>query len=39
MNISLDVEVLVKDGTLVLTNRQGNVVIFSKDQSLQKRSA
>lgn len=37
MNISLNLEVLVKDGTLVLTNREGNVVTFSKDQSLQKK--
>lgn len=37
MNISLNLEVLVKDGTLVLTNREGNVVTFSKDQSVQKK--
>jgi len=37
MDISLNIEVIVKDGTLVLTNREGNVVTFSKDQSVQKK--
>ena len=29
MNISLDVEVLVKNGTLVLTDRDGKAITFS----------
>jgi hypothetical protein len=37
MNISLNVDVLVKDGTLVLTNRDGNVITFTQDQSVQKK--
>jgi hypothetical protein len=37
MNISLDVEVLVKDGTLVLTDRDGKAVTFSPEQTVQKK--
>lgn len=37
MNISLNVEIIVKNGALVLTNREGNVVTFSKEQSVQKK--
>lgn len=37
MNISIDVEVLVKNGTLVLTNRDGNAITFSSEQSVQKK--
>jgi hypothetical protein len=37
MNISLNVEVLVRDGALVLTNRDGNVITFTQDQSVQKK--
>ena len=37
MNISLDVEVLVKNGTLVLTDRDGKAITFSPEQSVQKK--
>jgi len=37
MYISLNVEVLVRDGALVLTNRDGNVITFTQDQSVQKK--
>ena len=37
MNISLNVEVLVKDGALVLTNQDGNIVTFSSEQSVQRK--
>ena len=37
MNISLDVEVLVKDGALVLTDREGKAISFSPEQSVQKK--
>ncbi len=37
MNISLDVEVLVKNGTLVLTDREGKAITFSPEQSVQKK--
>ncbi len=37
MNISLDVEVLLKDGTLVLTDRDGKAVTFSPEQTVQKK--
>jgi phenylalanyl-tRNA synthetase beta subunit len=37
MNISINVDVLVKDGSLVLTNREGHVITFSQDQSVQKK--
>lgn len=39
MNISINVEVLVEDGSLVLTNREGHVITFSQDQSVQKKVA
>src|SRR4030042_1733695 len=37
MNISLDVEVLVKNGALVLTDREGKAITFSPEQSVQKK--
>jgi hypothetical protein len=37
MNISFDVEVLVKSGTLVLTDREGKAITFSPEQSVQKK--
>lgn len=37
MNISLDIEVITKNGTLVLTDRDGKVVTFSPEQSIQKK--
>jgi len=37
VNISLNVEVLVKNGALVLTNREGHVITFSRDQAVQKK--
>ena len=37
MNISLDVEVLVKNGALVLTDRDGKAITFSPEQSVQKK--
>jgi len=37
MNISLNVEVLVKDGALVLTNQEGNFITFSSEQSVQRK--
>jgi len=33
MNISLDVEVLAKNSTLVLTDREGKAITFSPEQS------
>jgi len=39
VNISINVEVLVEDGSLVLTNREGHVITFSQDQSVQKKVA
>lgn len=37
MNISLDVDVLVKNGTLVLTDREGKAISFSREQTVQKK--
>jgi hypothetical protein len=37
MHIRLDVEVLVKDGILLLTDRVGKTVTFSKRQIVQKK--
>ena len=37
MNISLDVEILVKNGTLVLTDREGKAISFSREQTVQKK--
>jgi hypothetical protein len=37
MNISLNVEVLVKDGALVLANQEGNIITFSSEQSVQRK--
>lgn len=37
MHIKLDVEILVKDGTLVLTESTGKALTFSKEQSVQKK--
>jgi len=37
MHISLDVEVLVKNGTLVLTDRDGLAVTFAPEQTVQKK--
>ena len=35
--ISLDIEVRIKDGVLVLTDAEGKALTFSKDQVLQKK--
>ena len=37
MQITLTINVLVKDDTLVLTDRTGKAVTFSKEQVLQKK--
>ncbi len=37
MQITLNLNVLVKDDTLVLTDRTGKAVTFSKDQTVQKK--
>jgi hypothetical protein len=37
MNIAIDIEVSVKNGTLVLTDRQGKAITFSSEQSVQKK--
>jgi hypothetical protein len=37
MNISFDIEVSSKNGTLVLTDQEGKVVTFSPEQSIQKK--
>ncbi len=37
MNISFDIEVSSKNGTLVLTDQEGKVVTFSPEQSTQKK--
>jgi hypothetical protein len=37
MNISLNVEILVSDGTLVLKDREGKVITFSPEQSAQRK--
>jgi len=37
MNISLDVEVLVKNGTIVLTDRKGKAISFTREQTVQKK--
>ena len=37
MPITLDINVSVKDDTLVLTNREGKAVTFSKEQTVQKK--
>lgn len=37
MQITLDINVLVKDDTLLLTDRTGKAVTFSKDQTVQKK--
>lgn len=37
MNISLNVEVGTRNGTLILTDRAGKVVTFSPEQSVQKK--
>ena len=37
MNISLNVDVHVKDGALVLTNQEGNIITFSPEQSVQRK--
>jgi hypothetical protein len=37
MNIAIDIEVSVKNGTLVLTDRQGKAITFSPEQSVQKK--
>jgi hypothetical protein len=37
MEISLDLDVRVYDGALVLTNRDGRIVTFSPQQSVQKK--
>jgi len=37
MNIAIDIEVSVKEGTLVLTDREGKAITFSPEQSVQKK--
>jgi hypothetical protein len=37
MEISLDLDVRVHNGALVLTNRDGRIVTFSPQQSVQKK--
>ena len=37
MHIALNVNMQVKDGTLVLTDRAGKTVTFSKEQTVQKK--
>ncbi len=37
MKISLNIEVMAKNGTLVLTDTEGKAVTFSKDQVVQKK--
>ena len=37
MHIALNLNVLVKDGTLVLTDRDGKTITFSKEQTVQKK--
>ena len=37
MHITLNINVLVKDGTLVLTDRTGKTVTFSKEQAVQQK--
>ena len=37
MHIALNVDVQVKDGTLVLTDRTGKAITFSKEQTVQQK--
>lgn len=37
MNIAIDIVVSVKNGTLVLTDREGKAITFSPEQSVQKK--
>jgi hypothetical protein len=37
MNISFDVQVIVKSGALILTDREGKTITFSPEQSVQKK--
>ena len=37
MNMAIDIEVSVKNGTLVLTDREGKAITFSPEQSVQKK--
>jgi len=37
MHIALNVDIQVKDGTLVLTDRAGKTVTFSKEQTVQQK--
>lgn len=37
MHIALNLDVEVKDGTLVLTDRTGHTITFSKEQSVQQK--
>lgn len=37
MHIKLDVEVMIKDGTLVLADYAGKALTFSKEQTVQKK--
>lgn len=37
MNIAIDIEVSVKNGSLVLTDREGKAITFSPEQSVQKK--
>ena len=37
MNITIDIHVSVKNGTLVLTDREGKAITFSSEQTVQKK--
>jgi len=37
MNITIDIHVSVKNGTLVLTDREGKAISFSSEQTVQKK--
>lgn len=37
MNISINVDVLKKNGTLILTDREGKAIAFSQEQIIQKK--
>jgi hypothetical protein len=37
MHIALDIKVLHKDGTLVLTDRDGQAITFAKEQTIQQK--
>jgi len=39
MKLSIDMDIMIKDGILVLTDRKGKAVTFSKEQPIQKNVA